>query len=177
MQCSPLSKPRLTELRHYTQIDSHRADNMLAIYNLGLSGSNRGDRFGQYIAVLFRSSSQPGLQMQNRMILKIVSRDEWAVATEAGTFRGAEIDLQDGYIHFSSVDQAAETAAKHFAGRDDLLLVAVNEKKLGNSIRWEASRGGQLFPHLYAELKVDLVEQVWELPLGKDGFHRFPDFD
>jgi len=115
--------------------------------------------------------------MHDRMILKIVSREQWAAATEAGVFRGAEIDLEDGYIHFSSVDQVAETAAKHFAGQRDLLLVAVNGNKWGDSLRWEASRGGQLFPHLYSELKVELVDNVWELPVGKDGLHSFPDFD
>ena len=115
--------------------------------------------------------------MHGRLILKIVSREEWGNATKTGLFRGAEIDLKDGYIHFSTRDQVAETAAKHFSGRDDLLLVAVGEEKLGDSLRWEESRGGQLFPHLYCDLKVDLVDHVWELSLGEDGSHRFPDFD
>lgn len=115
--------------------------------------------------------------MDKKLLLKIVSREEWATATASGLFRGAEIDLKDGYIHFSSTDQVVETAAKHFAGRDDLLLVAINEEKLGDSVRWETSRGGQLFPHLYSELPVNLVDHVWELPLNKEGLHCFPDFN
>lgn len=109
--------------------------------------------------------------MNQRLIYKIVSRTEWELAEEAGVFAGSPVDMEDGYIHFSSRDQVAETAAKHFAGRDDLLLVAVSEDKLGDSVRWEESRGGQLFPHLYGELLVSLVDEVSDFPLGPDGVH------
>lgn len=109
------------------------------------------------------------------MIFKIIHREQWAAAEAAGTFTGAAIDLQDGYIHFSTAEQAAETAAKHFAGQADLLLVAVNPETLGESLKWEPSRGGALFPHLYAALDPGKVEWVKELPIGDDGVHQFPE--
>jgi uncharacterized protein (DUF952 family) len=108
-------------------------------------------------------------------IYKIIQREQWEAAEAAGTFAGAAIDLQDGYIHFSTAEQAAETAAKHFAGQTDLLLVAVNAESLGELLKWEPSRGGALFPHLYATLDPKSVEWVKELPLGDDGVHQFPD--
>lgn len=107
-------------------------------------------------------------------IFKIIHREQWAAAESAGTFAGAAIDLQDGYIHFSTAQQAAETAAKHFVGATDLLLVAVNPDVLGDALKWEPSRGGDLFPHLYAALDPGSVDWVKELPLGQDGRHEFP---
>ena len=86
------------------------------------------------------------------LIYKIASQDEWAAALASGQFDGAPIDLADGYIHFSTAEQAQETAAKHFAGRDGLLLIALEEALLGEALKWEPSRGGQLFPHLYRPL-------------------------
>lgn len=115
--------------------------------------------------------------MSDQVIYKIVSRREWTLAEERGVFSGSQVDLDDGYIHFSTSEQAAETAAKHFAGQDDLLLVAVSESKLGDSVRWEESRGGQLFPHLYGELMVGCVDDVQPLPLGENGNHVFPRFN
>lgn len=112
--------------------------------------------------------------MSQRLIYKIVSRTEWAAAEDVGAFAGSAVDLEDGYIHFSTVDQVAETAAKHFSGQEDLLLVVVSEDKLGDSVRWEESRGGQLFPHLYGELPVGVVDEVSEFPLGPDGVHIMP---
>lgn len=114
--------------------------------------------------------------MQNEfpLIYKIVHREEWGMAVSAGIFEGATIDLQDGYIHFSTAEQAAETAAKHFAKQSDLLLVAVESESLGEALRWETSRGGALFPHLYANLDPSSVSSVVELPLGDDGLHVFP---
>jgi uncharacterized protein (DUF952 family) len=105
-------------------------------------------------------------------IYKIVSAAEWRAAEAAGVFQGAAIDLADGYIHFSSAAQAEETAAKHFAGKDDLLLVAIDAEKLGDALKWEVSRGGALFPHLYAPLSLDAVTRVDPLPL-RDGRHDF----
>ncbi len=109
------------------------------------------------------------------MIYKICSRDLWNAALAAGELRGAPVDLEDGYIHFSSADQVRETAARHFAGASDLLLLAVEPNGLGDALRWEPSRGGALFPHLYAPLDVALVVRVDELPLGPDGGHIFPE--
>jgi uncharacterized protein (DUF952 family) len=85
-------------------------------------------------------------------LYKIVDASAWDAAVRAGTFVGAEIDLKDGYIHFSTGAQAAETARRHFAGRDGLLLVAVEAQALGDALKWEPSRGGDLFPHLYGAL-------------------------
>ncbi|MDV6226959.1 DUF952 domain-containing protein [Nitratireductor aquimarinus] len=109
------------------------------------------------------------------MIYKIAPRTLWQEAEEAGVFHGAPIDLADGYIHFSTAGQAAETAAKHFAGQDDLLLVAVDADALGDALKFEVSRGGALFPHLYAPLSLDAVSWVRPLPLGADGAHVFPE--
>ena len=110
----------------------------------------------------------------DRIIYKIVPRELWQQARRDGVFRGAAIDLQDGYIHFSTAEQVRETAAKHFAGQPDLLLVAIDEGRLGVALRWEPSRGGALFPHLYRNLRMSDV--VWDksLPLGVTG-HIFPD--
>ena len=107
------------------------------------------------------------------LIFKIVGADQWRAAEAAGAFNGSAIDLVDGYIHFSTAEQAPETAAKWFAGRDDLMLVAVEADKLGKDLRWEASRGGALFPHLYAALPISAVRGSRELPLGPDGRHVF----
>ncbi|HLI21279.1 MAG TPA: DUF952 domain-containing protein [Stellaceae bacterium] len=109
-----------------------------------------------------------------QLIYKILSASEWQAAERAGVFKGAGIDLDDGFIHFSTAAQAAETAAKHFAGQGDLVLVAVDADKLGAGVRWEVSRGGQLFPHLYGALATKDVAWTKPLPLGADGKHVFP---
>ena len=113
----------------------------------------------------------------DRIIYKIVPREIWQEARRDGVFRGAAIDLTDGYIHFSTAAQAVETAARHFAGVEGLLLVAVDTGALGEALRFEPSRGGDLFPHLYANLPLDAV--LWEkpLPIGEDGQHVFPEMD
>lgn len=108
------------------------------------------------------------------LIYKICPRELWRQAERDGVFRGAPVDRADGYIHFSSADQVAETAAKHFAGVTDLILVAVEADVLGSALRWEPSRGGALFPHLYGELALAHVQWAKPLPLGPDGRHRFP---
>jgi uncharacterized protein (DUF952 family) len=105
------------------------------------------------------------------LVFKIVATDAWLAASGAGRFEGAEIDRLDGFIHFSTAGQAAETAAKWFAGRDDLTLVAVDAEALGSALRWEPSRGGPLFPHLYAPLPMSAVVWSRPLPLGPDGRH------
>lgn len=110
----------------------------------------------------------------DKTIYKIVPRELWQEARTAGLFKGASIDLKDGYIHFSTAAQAIETARLHFAGQADLLLVAVDVTLFGEALKWEASRGGDLFPHLYADLRLDAV--IWEKPLalGDDGLHVLP---
>src|SRR5260370_23762418 len=93
------------------------------------------------------------------LVYKIVATDEWRAAEAAGAFLGAALDRSDGFIHFSTAVQAPETAAKWFADRNDLTLVAVDPTALGADLRWEPSRGGARFPHLYAPLSMSAV--VW----------------
>jgi len=109
-------------------------------------------------------------------IYKICDAAIWREAERSGVFRGAAIDLSDGYIHFSAADQAVETAARHFAGQDDLVLAAIDAEALGDRLKWEPSRGGALFPHLYGTLPMSAVRSVAPLPLGPDGRHLFPEF-
>ena len=110
-------------------------------------------------------------------IFKICSATLWREATRAGVFRGSAVDIRDGFIHFSTLEQAAETAAKHFAGQRDLLLLRVDSVQLGDRLKWEPSRGGALFPHLYGYLALAAVSKVEPLPLGPDGRHAFPPLD
>jgi uncharacterized protein (DUF952 family) len=108
------------------------------------------------------------------MIFKIVPASLWAAAEAAGQFTGSPVDVVDGFIHFSTGAQAAETAARHFAGQSDLLLAAVDVDALRDGLRWEPSRGGDLFPHLYGALPLSAVVWVKPLPVGADGCHLFP---
>jgi uncharacterized protein (DUF952 family) len=108
------------------------------------------------------------------VIYKICTAAEWREAEQAGAYRGSAVDRRDGFIHFSTAAQAAETAARHFAGQDDLALVAVDAGALGDKLKWEPSRGGALFPHLYGDLPLSAVRSVVPLPLGADGLHEFP---
>lgn len=108
------------------------------------------------------------------LIYKICPRALWREAEAAGRFAGAPVDREDGFIHLSTAAQVAETAARHFAGQADLLLVTVEADALGDCLRYEPSRGGDLFPHLYGVLSLDAVRSVMALPLGADGRHVFP---
>lgn len=109
------------------------------------------------------------------LIFKILDAGDWRAAVEAGIFHGAGIDRADGYIHFSTAETVAETASRHFAGRDGLVLVAVEAEGLGAALKWEVSRGGALFPHLYAPLAPGAAVWVAPLPLDADGRHVFPE--
>lgn len=108
------------------------------------------------------------------IIYKICRSSEWAAAEAMGVYAGSAIDLKDGFIHFSTAAQAAETAAKHFAGQADLVIVRIEAEALGEGLKWEPSRGGALFPHLYGALPTHLTTWVKPLPLGADGRHLFP---
>ena len=108
-------------------------------------------------------------------IYKICPASAWREAERQGVFRGSTDDIRDGFIHFSTAAQVAETADKHFAGQRDLVLVAVAAPALGPALRFEPSRGGALFPHLYGDLPLDAVRWVKPLPLGPDGRFVFPD--
>ncbi len=108
------------------------------------------------------------------LVFKIFLRPEWDAFRAAGFTAGAPIDRADGFIHFSTAEQVTETAAKHFADQSDLVLVAFEAERMGDALKWEASRGGALFPHLYRDLLLE--EVVWDksLPLGATG-HIFPE--
>ncbi|MDP2356003.1 MAG: DUF952 domain-containing protein [Beijerinckiaceae bacterium] len=106
-------------------------------------------------------------------IYKIATADQWRTAQASGRFEGAPVDLADGYIHFSTAEQARETAAKHFAGQEGLVLIALDADAFGEKMVWERSRGGQLFPHLYRPFLT--TETLWArpLPTRADGSHDF----
>lgn len=107
-------------------------------------------------------------------IFKIMTSRQWAAFEATGVFAGAPIDLSDGYIHLSTATQARGTAAKHFAGQDGLILVAVDAASLGDALKYEVSRGGALFPHLYAKLAMRSVVWAKPMPLAAGG-HVFPE--
>jgi len=109
-----------------------------------------------------------------RTVYKICPATLWEEAQREGVFRGAALDRQDGYIHFSGAGQVRETAARHFAGAGDLVLIAVDADALGAALQWEKSRGGALFPHLHDNLALAAIRWVKPLPLGADGKHLFP---
>ena len=109
------------------------------------------------------------------LIYKICPDALWREAERAGVFAGAPIDVRDGFIHLSTAAQVRETAAKHFGGQRDLLLIAVDADALGPGLRYERSRGGDLFPHVYGPLPLSAVRWVKPLALGPDGRHVFPD--
>jgi uncharacterized protein (DUF952 family) len=102
-------------------------------------------------------------------VYKILPAQAWRAAQRAGRFEGAGIDLADGYIHFSTAAQAPETARLHFAGQADLVLLRIDADRLGEALKWEPSRGGQLFPHLYGALDCARVEAVTPIVLDPDG--------
>ncbi len=109
------------------------------------------------------------------LIYKIAEAAQWVEAMACGAFDGSADDKRDGFIHFSTATQARETAAKHFAGRAGLVLVAVHVEHLGALLKWEPSRGGALFPHVYGALPMTAVAWARPLPVGADGHHAFPD--
>ena len=110
-------------------------------------------------------------------IYKICERVQWQAAEAAGQYRGSGVDERDGFIHFSTAAQLAETASKHFAKATDLILVAVDTAALGAQLRWERSRGGDLFPHLYAALPLRAVRWARPLPDEIDGRRSLPELE
>lgn len=110
-------------------------------------------------------------------VYKIAPEALWRAAEVEGRFDGAPIDHADGFIHFSTREQAIETAKRHFADQTGLLLIAIDAGQLGEKLVFEPSRGGALFPHLYGPMPLSAVKWVKELPLGEDGLHQFPDME
>ena len=112
--------------------------------------------------------------MSAALIYKIADASSWAEATRRGAYEGSPDDVRDGFIHFSTAEQARETSAKHFSGRADLMIAAIDATALGDTLKWEPSRGGALFPHLYGPLTMSAVVWTRPLPLGGNGQHVFP---
>jgi uncharacterized protein (DUF952 family) len=110
-----------------------------------------------------------------RIIFKICERALWEEGERSGAFAGAGIDARDGFIHLSSAAQVRDTAARHFAGAADLMLIAVDADALAGALKWETSRGGDLFPHLYGALPLTAVIWAKPLPMGANGRHVFPE--
>jgi uncharacterized protein (DUF952 family) len=108
------------------------------------------------------------------MVYHMCPAQTWEEAKHAGSYRGTEDDQRDGFIHFSTAEQVAESARRHRAGESGLVLIAVESERLGDRLRWEPSRSGQLFPHLYGALDPAEAASVRPLPLGPDGLHVFP---
>jgi uncharacterized protein (DUF952 family) len=108
-------------------------------------------------------------------IYKICPAAAWREAEHAGTYAGSEHDRRDGFIHFSTAAQVAETARKHFSGQAGLVLVALDSAVLGAGLKWEPSRNDELFPHLYGELDPRAVLMVYDLPVRADGGHDIPE--
>ncbi len=109
-----------------------------------------------------------------RLIYHMCRREEWDAARAVGSYAGSSQDLADGFIHFSTAAQLPESARKHRAGQTGLVLLATDPQLLGDALRWEASRRGVLFPHLYGPLPAWAVRWARDLPLGADGEHALP---
>jgi uncharacterized protein (DUF952 family) len=107
-----------------------------------------------------------------RLIYKIVSAESWRIAEQNGVFPGSEIDMRDGYIHFSASHQVRGTLEKHFQGQADLLLVTVDVSAVEDGLRWEPSRGGDLFPHLYRDLKIPEASSVEPIDDNREFLNR-----
>lgn len=110
-----------------------------------------------------------------RKIYKICPAPAWREAERQGVYRGSADDSRDGFIHFSTAAQVAETARKHFAGQTGLFLIAIDAESLGDALRWEPSRNDELFPHLYGELDLGAVIDVFDLRARSDGSHDIPE--
>ena len=113
----------------------------------------------------------------SKIVYHICRQDEWDAAKVNGIYSGSSQDEVDGFIHFSTSEQVMESAQKHRTGQDGLVMLSVDAESLGSSLKWEPSRGGSLFPHLYGELPVNVVINAISLPLGPDGQHIFPKFE
>lgn len=112
-----------------------------------------------------------------QLIFHMCRQDEWNQALARGSYSGSSQDVADGFIHFSTAAQIVESARRHRAGQSGLVLLAVKPEMLGDALKWEPSRSGALFPHLYGELPVSAVHWVRPLPLGSDGIHVMPSLE
>ncbi len=113
--------------------------------------------------------------MNENTIYRICARDDWEAARTAGAYAGSDLDRRDGFIHCSTAEQLRGTLDRHFAGQDGLVLLEIDAAALGADLRWEPSRGGAVFPHLYAALPVSTVVATYDLPLDATGRHSLPE--
>ena len=109
-------------------------------------------------------------------VYKIASHDAYRVFSKTGIFPGMPIDITDGYVHFSTAAQLAETLRLHFAGQGDIVVFSVRSAELGTALRWEPSRGGQLFPHLHGALPISAVGQHATIAVAADGDVALPEW-
>ncbi len=141
---------------------------MLDFLTTGLRDRARESKRNPHLDAMFAS-----VHLMHMLIYKIMTQAQWDDFLTDGTFKGAPIDLADGYIHFSTAEQMKETAAKHFAGQDDLRLAWVDGDTFGDALKWEVSRGGAEFPHLYGTWSMDQVSGHADLPWDGSA-HQFP---
>jgi len=113
-------------------------------------------------------------ESDSSLIYKVCDAAEWRAAMAAGAYGGAPVDLADGFIHFSTAQQLRETVRRYFAGIGDLMLVEVEAAALGPALKWEPSRGGDLFPHLYGDLPLTAVTRAWDFPRDAGGTRVYP---
>src|SRR5438034_1371927 len=137
-------------------------------------------RYGRFLVPGFsgkpqETQQQAGNKADVRTIYKISPASAWREAERQRVYRGSADDARDGFIHFSTAAQVAETARKHYFGQAGLFLIAVNADALGAALRWERSRNGELFPHLYGELDLGAVAAVLDMPVRSDGYHDIPE--
>lgn len=122
-----------------------------------------------------RSGSTSRLAPMSTRVYKLLLAAEWEKMKADGRFDGSSVDKVDGFVHLSGRDQVEETAARHFSGVRDLILLEVDPSRLEPPPRWEPSRGGRLFPHLYGPIPLEAVTRSWPLEVGTDGRHALPE--
>jgi len=130
---------------------------------------------GKIPRVTTGNNDKQGIRNAVPTIYKISPASAWREAERQGVYKGSADDLRDGYIHFSTAAQVAETARKHYFGQTGLFLIAVDADALGDDLRWERSRNGELFPHLYGELDIGAVTAILDLRAQSDGTHDIPE--
>ena len=108
------------------------------------------------------------------LIYKVCNNNEWKKALEVGCYKGSEIDIKDGYIHFSTKEQLKETVDKHFKKQENLIIITFKTADLVENIKWEPARNGDLFPHYYGLIDTNFAQYIYFLELGADGIHKFP---
>jgi uncharacterized protein (DUF952 family) len=149
--------------------------NQAAAHDAATLELSRCRRYGRRQQRVLQRRASLGIGTRVRRIYKICSASAWREAERQGVYRGSADDLRDGFIHFSSSSQLADTAKKHFFGQTALFLIEVDADALGEALRWEVSRNDELFPHLYGELDLGAVTAVLDMHARSDGTHEIPE--